>query len=317
MNKEKLTVIEREEYLERIGYKGPREVSMEVLKNMILHHLSSIPYENLELHYQLPNVDPICSVRLPGLFEKLVKKKRGGYCMEQNFMLRLGLESVGFQVTTYLGRMVHPGFEFTVSNGDRIISNEQLEEFLENTWPTHIGLVVTLEDKRFLVDVGLAKNSFSGPLELSHGCETTGLMGKKSRIRHVQDKDYFVQLFVPGKGWNDQCYFKDEPVSIETENQTHTWMSKGPHSVDPTLPFVTMPVKGVGLVSILDQTVSIRSEKDMQGWNFVTGSGKETMMNTFESTDQDLDGWMLTYFGIEKEYRASPRFRAEVTAPEW
>jgi N-hydroxyarylamine O-acetyltransferase len=279
--------------------------------------LSSIPYENLELHYQLPDTDPICSVRLPGLFNKLVTKKRGGYCMEQNFMLGLGLEAIGFKVEKYLARMVDPNYDFTVIENDKIISTEQLSLFLNQTWPTHIGLVVTIQEKRYLVDVGFAKNSFSSALEFCDESQGTRIMGKKSRLRHVKENQYFIQLYTPGRGWADQCYFVDEPVTTETEDKTHLWMSKGPHSVDPTIPFVTMPVKGVGQVSILERQVTIRSAQQMEGWAFVTGSGGETIIESFEAKETELDDLMFRYFGIDKEYRAPPRFRAEVKPPQW
>lgn len=62
-------------YCARIGYVGPREPTLVVLRASVAGHTAAIPFENLDVLAKRP-------VRLdqPALREKLVYQQRGGYC---------------------------------------------------------------------------------------------------------------------------------------------------------------------------------------------------------------------------------------------
>lgn len=70
------------------------------------HQLSTVPFENLALHY---STDHAISLDPEVLFEKIVTKKRGGYCMENNSFFGNMLRSVGFQTYCAGGRIRVPG----------------------------------------------------------------------------------------------------------------------------------------------------------------------------------------------------------------
>ena len=74
--------INLDEYLERIGYTGPRSASVDTLAAIHLQHPQAIPFENLNPFLRWP-------VRLDvqSLQQKLVRDKRGGYCYEHNLLL--------------------------------------------------------------------------------------------------------------------------------------------------------------------------------------------------------------------------------------
>ncbi|CCB88647.1 hypothetical protein SNE_A07700 [Simkania negevensis Z] len=66
-----------EEYLKRIGYEGTLDQSLETLQKLQRLHLQHIPFENLDIH-----LGREISLELPDVFEKLVRKKRGGIVMK-------------------------------------------------------------------------------------------------------------------------------------------------------------------------------------------------------------------------------------------
>jgi hypothetical protein len=81
--------------LERIGLDGRPSIAQ-------LHraHLTSIPFENLDPHQGLP-----VSLEVEDLERKLVTERRGGYCFEQNLLLKAALEALGAEVDIFLARM--------------------------------------------------------------------------------------------------------------------------------------------------------------------------------------------------------------------
>ena len=82
-------------YLARIGLRG-RPTIAEVHRA----HLTSIPFENLDPYCGIP-----VSLALDDLERKLVSERRGGYCFEQNLLLKAALEALGAQVDLLLARV--------------------------------------------------------------------------------------------------------------------------------------------------------------------------------------------------------------------
>jgi N-hydroxyarylamine O-acetyltransferase len=80
-------------YLKRIGYTGNLEPNLETLNALQAAHLSSIPYENLDIH--LGRTLPIDETRA---YQKLVLEKRGGWCYEMNTLFAWALRQIGFEV---------------------------------------------------------------------------------------------------------------------------------------------------------------------------------------------------------------------------
>ncbi len=79
-------------YLDRIG--GHREpCSPAALDALILAHQKAVPFENLDQYYTKQTSS--CSIE--DLFEKIVTRRRGGYCFEQNALFVSLLEALGYQ----------------------------------------------------------------------------------------------------------------------------------------------------------------------------------------------------------------------------
>ncbi|MCC2685726.1 MAG: acetyltransferase [Paenibacillaceae bacterium] len=87
------------QYLDRIGYAGPIEATLAVLSEIQDCHLHSVPYENLDILRGVP-----LSLEIPALFDKIVVRRRGGFCFESNALFGWLLGELGFPVTNLFAR---------------------------------------------------------------------------------------------------------------------------------------------------------------------------------------------------------------------
>src|ERR1700744_1918784 len=89
-------------YFDRIDYRGSAEPNLEVLRDLVSAHTRTIPFENL---YPLLGV-PVADLGPAALMDKLVRRRRGGYCYEQNGLMGYVLAELGFRVRRLAGRVV-------------------------------------------------------------------------------------------------------------------------------------------------------------------------------------------------------------------
>ena len=106
----------------------------------------TIPFENIEVLLGRP-----VSIEVSDIADKLLNRKRGGYCFEHNILLKTILEEVGFSVTPHLARVVW-GMDAP-----------------QPTPQTHILLLVKVEGEHYIADVGFGGVNLSAPLKLQEG----------------------------------------------------------------------------------------------------------------------------------------------------
>jgi arylamine N-acetyltransferase len=88
-------------YFDRIGWRGSRAATPDVLAGLVAHHVQAIPFENLDvLLGNRPQLD------LGSLERKLVEARRGGYCYEHSTLFAAVLTELGFAVKTHSARVV-------------------------------------------------------------------------------------------------------------------------------------------------------------------------------------------------------------------
>lgn len=136
-------IFNQEPWLRRIGYDGPREPTLATLCAVVTAHATSITYETIDpLLGRPPRLD------LASLQQKMIAGGRGGYCFEQNTLLRAGLRSLGFAVTSLQARVVR----------NMAIDAERPA--------LHMVLRVDLPEGRFLADVGMGNLAPTTAMEL-------------------------------------------------------------------------------------------------------------------------------------------------------
>src|SRR6201993_17673 len=92
-------------YFERIGYRGAADPPFDVLQELVTAHTRTIPFENLDPLLGVP-VDDLSP---EALADKMVHRRRGGYCYEQNGLMGYALAEVGFRVRRLAGRVIWMG----------------------------------------------------------------------------------------------------------------------------------------------------------------------------------------------------------------
>lgn len=87
-------------YLRRLGVQHPGWPTVEVLRELHLRHLQTVPFENLSVHLGEKIV-----LEEARLVEKVVGARRGGFCYELNGTFGALLAALGFDVTLLAGRV--------------------------------------------------------------------------------------------------------------------------------------------------------------------------------------------------------------------
>ena len=80
-------------YLARIGLSEAKlNADAESLRLLQRSHLLTVPFENLDIHWKRPIV-----IDTAKFFDKIIGKKRGGFCYELNGLFNELLVSLGFE----------------------------------------------------------------------------------------------------------------------------------------------------------------------------------------------------------------------------
>lgn len=182
-------------YLRRIGHDRPVASDLATLQALVFRHACTIPFENLD---PLLGLAPLLD--LESLQRKLVAGGRGGYCFEQNLLLRQALLAIGFRVTAHAARVLWGQPENHV--GAR----------------SHMLLRVDLDDGPRIVDVGFGGQTLTGVLRLEPAIEQP-TPHEPFRLLPV-DRDFKLQTKT-GEEWRSLYRFDLQaqwPVDYEASN---------------------------------------------------------------------------------------------------
>ncbi|MEV3977940.1 arylamine N-acetyltransferase [Nonomuraea sp. NPDC049758] len=91
-------------YLDRFGASRPVPPDVHGLRSLQLAHLRAVPFENLSIHLGEP-----ISLAPDALFDKLITRRRGGFCYEQNGLFAALLTALGYRVTLLAARVFGGG----------------------------------------------------------------------------------------------------------------------------------------------------------------------------------------------------------------
>lgn len=137
-------------YFARIGYVGAADPTLDVLQELITAHVGAIAFENLD---PLLGV-PVADLSPEALVDKLVHRRRGGYCYEHNGLMGYVLEELGFGVRRFAARVV-----WAAPPGSPVPAQTH----------TLLGVAPPRAPQLFLVDVGFGGQTPTSPLRLETG----------------------------------------------------------------------------------------------------------------------------------------------------
>jgi N-hydroxyarylamine O-acetyltransferase len=197
-------VIDLDAYFQRIGYAGERTPTLATLRAIHARHATMIPFENLTPLLRQP-----VRLDLASLQDKLIHRGRGGYCFEQNLLLRAVLLALGFRVTGLAARV-----RWNVP--DEVI-----------TARGHMLLRVDIDRQTYLADVGFGGLTLTAPLALMPDLEqpTTHEL-----FRVIADGDGYLMQAQIGQTWRSLYRFDLQEQHLPDYEVTNWYLSNNPNS---------------------------------------------------------------------------------------
>jgi N-hydroxyarylamine O-acetyltransferase len=186
--------MDRQTYLTRIGYEGSLTPTASTLHDLHLVHLRSVPFENLDIQLGNPIV-----LNLADLYEKIVRRRRGGFCYEQNGFFAWLLGELGFEVTLLSARVANSEGRFG-------------QEFDHLTLQVLCPADPVLPSIPWLADVGFG-DSFNVPLRLDTPDEQQQDGLRAYRIEQENEFFFLWQRSYDGQ-WARQYRFTLEPRKL-------------------------------------------------------------------------------------------------------
>ena len=193
------------DYLERVGVTSVDSPDLDTLRRLHEAHVTAIPFENLDilLGHGIP-------LELDRLREKLIARRRGGYCFEQNALFAAVLQDAGYTVKA---------MEARVRAGSTALRPR-----------THMVLAVQVDGLLWLADVGFGGDGLLEPVAMN-GEPSVASAGIVHRV--VEEGDLRVLQMRRTADWEDQYAYALQPV-YPVDFEMANWFT----STHPQSPFV-------------------------------------------------------------------------------
>ncbi len=206
-----LTEVQAQAYLDRVGYDGPLDRSLESLRALQRTHVFSVPFENLDIYLgrHIP-------VDVAHAYDKVVGNHRSGYCYELNPLFHALLTCLGYDT-----KMISA----------RVLLRDDGHPF------DHVTTIVHLDDD-WLVDVGFGRQPPPMPVVLDNENEDSDEYGTfKIRFRD----DEFVVMGSTDDGNYEEMYgFGLTPRILPEFEERSQWIQTSPESIFTKAPICTL-----------------------------------------------------------------------------
>jgi N-hydroxyarylamine O-acetyltransferase len=215
-------------YLARIGAEAGAP-SLATLATVQRAHRLAIAFENLDI--ALGRGIALAPDRL---FDKLVTRRRGGYCFEQNGLLLEMLRSMGFEARPLLGRVW-------------LMADETPPR-------THTLNLVRIDGADYIADVGFG-GSYAPPMALREGETAETPDGSRHRLLRDSVHGWMLERDA-GAGWAPQYSFTPDeiwPADLEAGNH---WTSTRPDTRFTKLRIASRTLPD-GFASLVDRALTV------------------------------------------------------------
>ncbi|KAJ7399261.1 Arylamine N-acetyltransferase, liver isozyme [Pitangus sulphuratus] len=215
-----------QEYFGRVSYNKPhKDADLQTLTAIFQHHIQAIPFENLSMH-----CGESIELDLQSTYDKIVRKKRGGWCLEINHLLFWALQELGYDICILGGNSYEPaGRAYTAEMN-------------------HILLKVVIQGNSYIVDAGFGgAYQMWQPLRLISGKDQPQVPGifrftedngtwyfekvkRKHYIPEQSETPHFTDT--PGVGNIRKIYrFTLEPRHINDFQELNTYLQVSPDNI--------------------------------------------------------------------------------------
>lgn len=173
-------------YLHRVGLEGGiGEPGLDQLSRLQAAHLEAVAFENLDQRLGRPVLLDLASLQ-----DKIVRRRRGGYCFEQNTLFAAVLQQLGYRVETLEARVRPAGASSVLPR-------------------THMMLRVEIEERAWLADVGFGVDGPFCPVPFDG--ETVTEPVARYRIAPEGNGVLVLRGTIDGE-WRDLYAFRVEPA---------------------------------------------------------------------------------------------------------
>jgi N-hydroxyarylamine O-acetyltransferase len=195
--------VDVQKYLDRISYSGPLDRSANTLRALHRAHIFAVPFENLDIHLGRPIL-----LGEEIFFNKIVDRRRGGFCYELNGLFAALLRQIGFDVTMLSAGVARPDGGFS-------------PDF------DHMALLVRI-DGDWLADVGFG-DSFIEPIKLDESSITRDETG--AYYIKAEGESLIMQRRGDSEaGWKPQYRFSLEPRLLSDYEDMCRYQQTSPES---------------------------------------------------------------------------------------
>lgn len=234
-------------YLARIGLSAPPPATPEGLAQLQQAHRQAITFENLDIM-----LGRGVAIGSDAVFGKLVTRRRGGYCFEQNRLFADMLAELGLPSRPLLARVL-------------------LGPAAGEVPPrTHTLLMLEIGGERWIADAGFG-GSYVPPLRLADGSEAETGDGARHRLRPIGAAgtvpgEWLLEragqhVATDGRAaahgeWQAQYAFNLTPAEQSDLEQANHWTATRPATRFTTLHVVSIALPG-GFVAMTDRQLSL------------------------------------------------------------
>ncbi|MBD3790764.1 MAG: arylamine N-acetyltransferase [Campylobacterales bacterium] len=169
------------DYLSRIGYEGSVDTTLATLTRLVQKQLRTVPFENTEVQAgRIPSMVP------EEIVDKVLTRRRGGYCYEINGIFSMALSAIGFEWYFAAARpMFYP------------VRRPR----------THMIVIVRIEGRDYLCDTAFGGYALRAPMMIEEG----DVVQDDDHLRlELIDGEYVLSSLVQER-WQHQYGFTMQP----------------------------------------------------------------------------------------------------------
>lgn len=173
-----------QKYFDRIGFNGDAKADIATVSGMMRCQLFSVPFENIDVQ-----AGKVISLDPEEIVDKIIARKRGGYCFEVNGLFAMALGALGVPYQLVAARpMMYP------------VRKPR----------THMAIVVQADGREWLCDLGFGSYGIRAPMPLDFLDTEIKQDFDTFMLSKANHREYLLQARVEGK-WADQYAFDLSP----------------------------------------------------------------------------------------------------------
>ncbi|AXF56951.1 arylamine N-acetyltransferase family protein [Salicibibacter kimchii] len=238
-------------YLQRIQAFSSSNADLSYLTHLQFNHMLSVPFENLDVMRQVPII-----LDLERFYEKVVLRKRGGFCYELNGLFYWLLQQMGYDVHLISGTVRKP----------------------DGTWAlkdSHAACIVQL-DQPYLVDVGFG-DSIRIPIPLTGEEVNDG--GTLYRVTQTNSHSYYFQR-KRNESWITLYSFDNQPKKLLDFSPMCDYNQTSPESRF-TQESITSVATENGRITLLNDTLTSKEGKAKTEYKVIESEKDEVLSKYF------------------------------------